>query len=235
MVLDKRWTNTIDTSLDHDGARRYDDTISRWVADYNKRLDGTPGYVAADWKLIRAMAWVESGGPKAAAWNGRVMQIGNAGDPGYASLKNHEGATTVVVPRSTLDKIAKAGPGDINEPFFNVEVGIAFVWTRLCKTDIGTVVDDPTARDHTVTGKRETASAVARAEGTTLGDLREANPGVNLNRLHQGEVLHFHKAHTGRKIIGWYPFTADVIARRYNVGDPSYADKLRYVMSKVTW
>lgn len=235
MGLDKRWTNTIDTSLNDPGARIYDATIQTIVTEYNTRLEKTPDYGPADWKLIRAMAWVESGGPKAAAWNARVMQIGNSGDPGYSALQKHEGATTAVVARATLDKLAALRPGQINEPLFNIEVGIAYVWVRLCKTDVGTIVDDPALRDHTVAKGGEIASNLARAEGTTLSDLREANPGVNLDRLKGGDVLHFHKSHTGRRIVGWYAFTADNIARKYNVGDPAYADKLRYVMSKVNW
>lgn len=235
MGLDKRWTNTIDTSLNDPGARLYDTTIEGFVTEYNTRLEKTPGYVPADWKLIRAMAWVESGGPKAAAWNGRVMQIGNSGDPGFSALQKHEGATPVVVAPATLTKLASLKPGQINDPFFNIEVGVAYVWVRLCKTDVGTIVDDPTLRDHTVAKKGEIASILARTEGTTLGDLKDANPGINLDRLKGGEVIHFHKAHTGRRIIGWYPFTADQIASKYNVGDPAYADKLRYVMSKINW
>lgn len=235
MGLDKRWTNTIDTSLNEPGARKYDAVIERIVSEYNTRLASTPDYVAADWKLIRAMAWVESGGPKGAQWNGRVMQIGNSGDPGFGALKKGEGATPLVVAPDTLAKLANPKAGDINEPFFNIEVGIAYLWVRLCKTDVGTIIDDPAVHDHTVGPKGEIASKLAQHEGTTLADLADSNPGVNLNRLKPGSVLHFHKSHNGRRIKGWMAFTTDNVARTYNVGDPAYAEKLRYVMSKVNW
>lgn len=235
MALSRGWTNTIDAGLTDPSARRYDATINTIVTEYNTRLASTPGYVPADWKLIRAMIWVESGGPKGSQWNGRVMQIGNAGDPGYNALRNQEGAVPVVVAPATLQRIADAKPGDINDPFFNVEVGIAYVWTRLCKTDMGTIIDDPNVYEHTVAPRGEIASRLAHAEGTTLQDLQAMNPGVNLNALRGGSVLRFHRSHTGRRIKEWMAFTPENIARTYNVGDPAYADKLRYVMSVVNW
>lgn len=229
MALDKRWTNTIDTSKTEPNARVYDSTLQQLVGDYNKRLEATPGYVAVDWKLTRAMAWVESGGPKALAWSGRVMQIGNPGDPGLEAVKNGEGVTSLVVPKTTRDRLASADARTINEPFFNIEVALAYLWVRMCKSEMGTIVDDPALRDHTL-GSGENASVVAQKEGTTVADIQASNPGVNLDKLHPGDVLRFHKAHTGRKIIGWHAFTPDVIAAKYNVGDASYAEKLRYVM-----
>ncbi|MFO0587538.1 MAG: hypothetical protein U0441_08365 [Polyangiaceae bacterium] len=235
MSLNKGWTNTIDAGLTDPSARKYDTTVSSFVNEYNARLEKTPDYVLADYKLIRAMMWVESGGPKGSQWNGRVMQIGNNGDPGYDALRNHEGAVPLVVAPATLKRLAEAKPGDINDPFFNIEVGIAYVWTRLCKTDVGTIVDDATDRTHTVAPKGEIASRLAHSEGTTLQDLQQSNPGVNLNALKGGSVLHFHKSHNGRRIKSWMAFTAENIARTYNVGDPAYADKLRYVMSVINW
>lgn len=235
MGLSRGWTNTIDAGLTDPSARRYDATIDTTVTEYNTRLTPTTGYVPADWKLIRAMIWVESGGPKASAWNGRVMQIGNAGDPGYNALRNGEGAAPLVVALATLQRIAAAKPGDINDPFFNIEVGIGYVWTRLCRTDMGMIVDDPTERTHTVGPKGEIASRLVQSEGTTLQDLQALNPGINVNALTPGAVLRIRRTHTGRRIKDWLAFTPENIARTYNVGDPAYADKLRYVMSVINW
>jgi LysM repeat protein len=229
MALDKRWTSTIDTGKFEPNARVYDSTLQQHVGDYNRRLGAISGYVTVDWKLMRAVVWVESGGPKTLAWTGRVMHIGSSGDPRLSAVKSGEGATSVIVPQTTRDRLASADARTINEPFFNIEVGIAYLWLRMCKSEVGTIIDDPTVYSHTL-ASGETASSVAQKNGTTVEDIRATNPGLNIDRLSPGDVLRFHKARTGRKITGWYAFTPDNIASRCNVGDLDYAEKLRYVM-----
>lgn len=192
MPLNRDWTHTIDTGKERPNARVYEALIQQTVGDYNRRLASTPEYAAADWKLIRAMIWVESGGPMTLAWTGRVMQIGNHGDPGLSSLRDHEGATTIVVSQATLDKLASATAATVNEPLFNIELGIAYLWVRMSRSDIG----------------------------PSPADAQPSSPGAAPRP----------RARPGRRITGWRAFTPDVIAQRYNIGDPSYAEKLRYVM-----
>lgn len=66
--------------------------------------------------------------------------------------------------------------------------------------------------------------------------LIRANPGVNPNKVHNGQELRYCKGRIQRVITGWIsPITASVIASSYNGGgDSKYAEKLSYVHTLFT-
>jgi hypothetical protein len=236
MTLSKGWKRTIDEGFEDAAAWAHLGTVTTELADYNTRLATTPGYAPADWRLLMAMVWAESGGPKCVAWKGRAMQIGNPHDKGYPALKKHDGATEIVVRPELLKAIDVAGDKDIGKPKLNVQAGIAYLFVRMAQSEIASLPDaaDTVLHDHTVRNK-DNASSIAHQEGTTIEELKADNPG-DVARLSVGEVLHFHKAHHGRTITGWLPFTPEVVAKRYNVGgDPDYAEKVKYVLGKLKW
>lgn len=51
----------------------------------NRHLSGKAGYVSLDWKMIKAMVWVETGANDS-EWKIKPMQIGVTGDPGLRAL-----------------------------------------------------------------------------------------------------------------------------------------------------
>lgn len=234
MALDARWTKTIDDGFRDDSKGKWSGIVLSEVTQYNIRLANTQDYVPVNWKLVLAMLWVESVGPKMPAWNGRVMQIGNPGDPGYSALKKHDGATELIVREELLKRIDASNAKELGDPIFNIMAGIAYLFVRMAISDVASLPDttDTAAHEHKVQAG-EVAAKIAGIEGTTTEDIQASNPGVNIAKLHPGQVLQFHKAHMGRRITGWRTFEPNVIAKQYNVGDPSYAEKLRYVLDKL--
>lgn len=234
MPLSTKWKKTIDDGMKSPFRGTWDGVVTGEAILYFQRLMNTPGYVWIDPKVIVAILWVESGGPMSSTWNNRVMQIGNPGDLGWPALRKHEGATDVVVRPDLLKVIDSAKPGDLNNPVLNIWAGMAYLFVRMSISEIGSVQEgqDTTIHSHVVTAK-ETATKIAQREGTTVEVLKALNPTVNIDNLHEGQILFFVKAHMGRKITGWRPFDPTTIAQRYNVGDRDYAEKLRYVLAKL--
>lgn len=235
MPLSAKWKKTIDDGMKSPNPYYiWNGIVIHECVHYAQRLGSTPGFSAVDPTLIIAMLWVESGGPLSPAWTGRVMQIGNPKDLGWPALRKHEGATEAVVDPEFLKKIDKATTVDLQDPVFNIKAGIAYLYTRMSISEIGSILDGriPTIQMHVVAAG-ETATTIAQREGTTVELLRALNPNVNIDVLHAGQLLVFYKAHMGRKITGWRSFDPTTVAQRYNVGDANYAEKLRYVIGKL--
>lgn len=131
----------------------YDRLIEREVADYNRRLADTPGYQPVDWRLIKAMVWIESGGPTNPAWRTRPIQIGNPGDPGLAALRAGEGAADVIL----SDALKRERDQSENDPERNVRFGIAYLMIRMAETELRRMPPGPVERLHSqrvITGWR---------------------------------------------------------------------------------
>lgn len=89
MALDSSWTSTMDDGVTNDEWDKYDAVIKTEIDSYNARFVSSPGFSKLDWQVVKAVVWVESGGPhkwegsKLVAnpvWTSRPMQIGNQGD-----------------------------------------------------------------------------------------------------------------------------------------------------------
>jgi hypothetical protein len=119
MTLSPQWTQMIDGALTEKAWDDYDDAIKAEVRDYKARF----GF-STDWKLFKAQIWTESGAPSH-AWKTRPMQIGNPGDPGWATIKNQREHSDIISSDS-LKKDLKNNR-DINDPKFNIQVGMAYV------------------------------------------------------------------------------------------------------------
>ena len=233
MDISKAWKRTIDDGFAHQDRDMWNSVVRNEVDGYNRRLANTPGYVRVDDRIVLAMVWVESGGPLMAAWRQRAMQIGNAGDPGLDAINNRKEASSVVVDFELLARVEDASRADVNQPSFNIQIGTAYLFTRMAISTEGTILDasDGATYEHVV-GKGDTsASQIANDVGTTLEEMGASNPGMNLSRLSRGQTLRYRKASIGRFLTGWRAFTPAVIALRYNKGDPNYAGKLLYVLA----
>ncbi|MFH7811484.1 MULTISPECIES: hypothetical protein [Acetobacter] len=82
----EKWQDTINESRYSDRWNAYDSDIKNIVNEYNRYLINTPNYRPLDWKIIKAMIWVETGGPDNPSWRSRPMQIGNTQDPGLKAF-----------------------------------------------------------------------------------------------------------------------------------------------------
>ncbi len=226
MALDEKWKQSVDDGITNQTWDDYDDIIKREVEEYNRRLATTPGYICLDWKLFKAMEWVESGGPSNAAWKTRPMQIGNVGDPGYQALKTGEGAASLIM-SDALTRDIKAG--DINSPDLNIRAGVAYAITRLSKSDIKPT-DDPKDPVQEYTMLHDgTLFAVATKVGATLESIKALNPGVI--SVKKGQKVKYRKAKMKRVITGWRMASTVSLAERYNAGDSNYQAKLDYVLA----
>jgi hypothetical protein len=225
MPLDPKWTATIDTAITNKAWDDYDATIKAEVTEYNTRFAGTPEFVALDWKMFKALLWVESGGPSNAAWKGRVMQIGNPGDKGWPVIRDGKESAPLIM----SEQLKKDVKGDINKPELNIRAAMAYALVRLCKSEMRSVDDpkDATIYEHTVE-KGESLASIATKKGSTLEVMKKLNPSANLQI---GQKVKYRKASIQRVILGWMPLTSANLASRYNGGgDSNYAAKLDYVL-----
>ena len=228
MLLPK-WTATMDAAVADPRSAAYDQTIQSELRDYTARLGSTRGYVEPPFRLIKALLLIESGGPAAPSWRGRVAQIGNLGDAGYGVLKaGGENSALVMSP----DLRARLADTAISDPTLNVRAAIALIFTKAVQAATTSVVDpaDPLMRQHVVT-KGDSFGRIARTESSTVPDIRASNPAISPN-LRLKEKVNYHHASMVNQITGWSLIDANFLARRYNGGgDPDYADKLNYVLA----
>lgn len=212
----------------------YDSRIQAEVTGYNVRFLPTVSqtdYRLVDWKLCKAIVWVESGGPSSTAWTARVMQIGNPGDPAINVLRRGAEGSSLIMSRHLAIEVKS---GNIDNPVLNIRAGIAYLFTRLAVTDIQSVLNatDPRTYSYAVVAG-DTLERIAEKVGTTVAALTSLNPS-KAKIIRPKDVLTYRKASMQRVIVGWREFTTANVARYYNVGDPDYAAKLDYVLSLFT-
>lgn len=225
MGLSAKWKSTIDDAIANKAWDDYDKLIKAEVSGYQARFAAMNPSV--DWKLFKAIAWTESGGPASSAWKARVLQIGNPGDPAYAVLKKGDEGAEVILSDQLKKDLAS---GSINDPTLNVRAGIAYVYVRLSRTAFESVTDakDTTTYEYTVAAG-DSFDSISRKVGTTIAVLQQLNAGKKV--LHPKDVVKYRKAAIKRVLKGWMGFTTKNVAQRYNVGDPDYAAKLDYCLS----
>jgi hypothetical protein len=224
MTLDAKWTKTVDDGISNKKWDEYDETIKSEVDDYNRRFS-----LKLDWKIFKALLWVESGGPSSSAWTTRPMQIGNKGDPGYAVVRDGKEAAGLIM----SDKLKVDIKGDINKPELNIRAGIAYALTRLVKSEMQSVDDpkDTTVYEYTV-APGDSFDRIAKNVGSTVASMQKQNPTVKM--LQPKQKVKYRKASIQRVITGWMTVDTANLASRYNVGDASYKEKLDYVLDLFT-
>ncbi|MFO0576885.1 MAG: LysM domain-containing protein [Polyangia bacterium] len=229
--LNKKWRETLDDGITNPDWDIYDATIKEVLAGYNGRLKRN-----VDWKLVKAMLWVESSGPKGigGAWRKAVMQIGsNKNDPGWSIVKagvtgdtaKSEGSELIL---SDEDKrLFKAAA--IDTPSVNIRAAIVYLLTRMARTAYVEEFDPQDASEHTYTVQAgDTYSGLQKKLGTTVKVLEAMN---TTKLLKPGQVLKYKKAQVVRRIVEWRTFDTATIATRYNGGgDPTYSCKLDYAL-----
>ena len=198
-------------------------------AGYNPRFieDISTGYACVDWKLFKALLWVESGGPKNRAWKTRPFQIGNPHDKAYPILKKAAEGSAAIMSDALTREIKT---GSIDTPALNVKAGIAYLFTRMAKFEIRSVLDDKDRTTYIETVRHgDSLDTIARRVGTTVEVLRKFQQSSG-NLIRVGQKLQYQKARMAQVVAGWRTWDFATIADRYNGGgDVDYAEKLKYV------
>lgn len=207
----------------------HDCEIKSIVQEYDMHLSRTAGYVPLDWRLVKAMLWVETGA-KRAQWKTRPMQIGNTGDPGLLALLGGDDGGELIVPPTYRGSLSVSAVRSASVQ--NIRAGTGYLLMRMAVFSFKSIADADT-RVHDVTvGSGDNMSRIAKARGSTPEVMKELNPDVGM--LRPGQVLHYRKASVQRVITGWRPITASSVATYYNAGgDSVYADKLNYALTAV--
>ncbi|SEG17762.1 hypothetical protein SAMN05421819_2072 [Bryocella elongata] len=215
----------------------YDDDIKAALAIYTAKLSSIPGYQEPDWKLIKAMIWVETGALNS-QWTTAPMQIGVNGDPGLRELlRTPQGQ--LILPASYRGILTEANvPKDGH---LNIEAGIGYLLKIQAK--FGWVPALSTDRPEHVTMNQQ--AALARFGVCTIWELPEAQlvstmeepmlPPISvIPVLPPAKSAHGpHKKAAPKKILGitgWKTLTPEFVGAHYNAGDGNYAKKLRYAM-----
>lgn len=229
---------------------QYDADIRHIVGTFNRYLSKKypeSHYQDLDWRVIKAMIWVESG-HKPSAWRFRPMQIGNIGDPGLQAvlhlkktrLKNgkvhiqSEGAELIIPPEYTANLTWKNKEKIRHDPQLNIQAGVAYLLMRHAKFGYRTVVDFD-EKDYKITVKfGDNINKIAAANGTTVNILKQFNPQINIQHLQAGLLLKYKKAKIRKTVLGWYSMNFLSITKKYNAkGDRRYMKKLKYAYTEI--
>jgi hypothetical protein len=224
----ERWQDGLKASVKSPRWNAWDCDVQAIISQYNRHLAGQAGYMPLDWKIIKAMLWVETGANNA-EWTRKPMQIGVPGDPGLkALLSSHEGGNLILPPAfsSLTSGSARAIPSH------NIRAGVGYLLMRMATFEERSVVGPDAAIQEVTIKAGDSLAAIAKTHGTTVELLTRLNPGTGV--LQPGRTLRYQKASLQRVIRGWRAFSTQNIANRYNGGgDPFYAKKLDFALSLV--
>ncbi len=207
----------------------YDYEIRFAVGEFNRHLQGIAGYRQLDWRLIKAMSWVETGAGHP-EWLINPMQIGVPGDPGLAALLSNKEGGQLILPSSWQQKITVSSARGI--PAYNIRAAIGYLLMRAAKFDHQSVLNND-ERVHEVTVKRgDSIARIAKENSTTVEIIRTLNPQIVV--LKPNQRLRYRKGSVQRVIIGWRMIDVNQVARLYNGGgDLRYAQKLDYTYNLI--
>jgi hypothetical protein len=225
----EKWQEDIDMSTDDAKWNSWDCEVQMAANEYNRHLSGTAGYFPLDWRLIKAMLWVETGA-NSSEWNSKPMQIGVAGDPGLTSFLSGKEGGDLILPTALKGRLTT---GSVRtNPRHNIRAGIGYLLMRMANFEYRSGVgSDPKIYEVTVKAG-DSLDKIAKAQGSTVDTLRKLNPTANV--LRPGQMLKCQNASVQRVITGWRHISTTLIAQRYNGGgDPNYAKKLDYASSLV--
>lgn len=224
----EKWQDTVRAGKTGPRWAMHDGIIEATVNEFNARLTkASTSYRALDKRLIKAIVWVESGGPNNAAWSTRPMQIGNPGDPGLAALLGGKEGGDLILTAEQRRALA-AGVGN---PAANILAGTAYLLMRAASFAHKSVASATDAKVYEVTVKAgDNLEKIAKANGTTVDMLQGSNPAAKA-MIKPGQLLKFRKASVLQLITGWQTVNTAFAASKYNTGDANYQTKLEFCLS----
>jgi hypothetical protein len=206
----------------------YDCDLRSVVSEYNRHLVDTNGYFPLDWKIVKAMLWVETGGGSP-DWRRKPMQIGNHDDPGLASLLLGDEGGQLIIPPSMQPGLSMGSA--TSDPVQNIRAGVGYLLMRHAIYANQSVLSADTRIHEVTAAPGDSLDRIAKAQGSTAEVMKRLNPSVHT--VHAGDLLRYQRATVKRVITGWRPLSADGIARRYNRGDSRYAEKMGYASAAI--
>ncbi|MDR5787329.1 MULTISPECIES: LysM domain-containing protein [unclassified Caballeronia] len=220
-----KWRDGISAAVGDDRWNSWDNEVQLAVSEFNHHLIGNAGYRPLDWRIIKAMTWVESGA-NSSEWKKKPMQIGVAGDPGLSALLSAKEGGDLILPPAWKSRLTVASVRA--DPLHNIRAGVGYLLMRSARFEYRSVLDGD-SRTFDVTVKAgDSLEKIAKAQGSTVDVLKSLNPAANI--LRSGQILKCRKASIGQVITGWRPINSAMIANRYNGGgDSEYAKKFDYV------
>ena len=205
----------------------YDCDLQAAVSLFNTHLKSTAGYRQLDWKIIKAMLWVETGAGSA-QWKTKPLQIGVKGDPGLAALLGKTEGGELILPPSLQGKLTSV----TTVPSQNIRAGIGYLLMRMANFEHRTIASSDTKVYEIKVVAGDSLDKIAKKNGTTIDVLQSMNEKTAVLRI--GQVLKFTKASIQRVITSWRVISNKLIAERYNGGgDTRYAEKLDFVALQI--
>ncbi|MGF6480190.1 LysM peptidoglycan-binding domain-containing protein [Paraburkholderia sp. JPY419] len=224
----EKWQEGINSAVGNAKWNFYDCAIQMTVNQYNRHLSGTARYRPLDWRLIKAMIWVETGA-ESKKWESNPIQIGNPGDPGLRVLLAGNEGGDLIIPPTWMNRLTFGSA--ITNPYHNIAAGIGYLLMRTANYAIKNVPDaDATIYEARVLSG-DSIAKIAKTNGSTIEVIQKLNPSFHL--LRPGQVLKYQKASLKKVIVSWKIITTSSIAKNYNSGDSLYPQKLDYALSLI--
>lgn len=226
----EKWKQGIERAEKDPKWNYWDCEIMSAVKEFNSCLSGVASYVDLDWRMIKAMVWVETGA-NSSEWNIKPLQIGVAGDPGLTSLLSKvEGGDLILPP--ALKKIITIESAR-NRPTVNIRAGIGYLLMRAAIFEYKSVTDPSSDIFEVVVRAGDSFEKIAKQQGSTTEILIKLNPGMKI--LSPGSKIKCQRASTKRVIQGWRRIDTKMIADRYNGGgDKNYKNKLDFALKIIS-
>lgn len=203
-----KWKRGIAHDCHLPGWNLHDTSIRNAVAAFDRFNQGRSGYVGPRWQLIKAVLWVEGGGPSFPDWKSQPMQIAWLTDPGILDVLHHPWIE-VVTPPEVRRNFGMASIKTV--PEVNIQAGLSLLHLKLA-----------------VMGHRLKASK----------PIDRPMPGATKPPAAPGGFSSrppVHGPHAMEPCVqAWLPFCPVTLYQRYNVGDGAYARKLEYAMELIS-
>ena len=213
------------------------------VVKYNRFFSKYPGFVALDWRWVKAIIWGREliagpDEPKGQWWR-RPMQIGNPGDPALGQLRSGAEGSALFVDKQLRNQLnTQPVVGDLN-----IKAGIAWLYTKLIKSlKHVSVVDDPTVRTYKLRPGQTLESLIKKHQGkqilkTTLEELYREN-GLNENTAKslRPQILKYREAHDVEDIESlndWDTATQQYHRKVDKPGEPPYLPDIRKAYERI--
>jgi len=221
------WQDGISKALGDARWNEWDCEVQMAVNEYNRHLSGTPGFLPLDWRLIKAILWVETGA-NASEWKIKPMQIGVVGDPGMTALLSDREGGHLIIPPALKGRLTTVGIRAV--PALNIRAGIGYLLMRMANFEYQNQPSADTRTYQVVIMPGDSFEKVAKVNGTTVDMLKKLNPSSGI--LRPGQVLKYKKASTQKVITGWKNFSTLSVALNYNSvrRDINYAKKLDHAL-----
>lgn len=214
---------------------KHDGIIQKVVAEMNqkfqvKHYDFSP-FIPLDWKIIKAMVWVESSGPSWQSREGGVkpapafygpwpIQFGNSGDPGLGVIRDGAEHSHLISSKELRNELKKTMTAELC-----IRGGVALVFHYAAIYENAKIIDRQAVQHDTVRTK-DTLSKIAARNQTLVEEITRASNLSEKTILRVGQTVWFRSAHREWQLNGWKDWW--IAVTKYNGGgDPHYRSKVR--------